>query len=566
MTYGTNGDPPPLPPYEPRSFEQCETRKPRPAKAINSPAKSEAHKPRLKIEHTSPDRTVAELRRILANSGKIYDRGGPAVLAYDHAQGGHVASLLTPDALVMITHENSRPFSVKAKEDGTFAEADARFPRALATMYLDGRGRWGLLPLNGVTTSPLLREDGDIVSVPGYDAATGMWLDNPPDLAEGIPDRPSRGEAERALLVIREQFKTFCFADAETVVGPGKINLVDVARPPGRDESAFLAALMGAVCRASLDFTPGVTMRAAPMSGAGAGKGLLARLICLIAFGSEPCAITAGKDAEELEKRIGAHLMQGAPALFLDNLNNIALKSDLLASAITDRPATVRVLGSSKMVSLNALAFVIITGNGLSVSEDLARRFICVEFDAKTEDPESREFKVNIRSEVKAKRIELLAAILTIWRWGRLESGIKRGKATGSFEQWALWVRDPLLALGCKDPIERQAETKECDARRQDIAELFETWWSCHAAKPVKATALHADVTAIIDPQGRGRQFIASKLGKLDGTRMAGFVLTRQKTDAKWSKASYALKRTDRAPAPTKDAPSDDGSIADFEL
>jgi len=411
-----------------------------------------------------------------------------------------------------------------------------------------------------------LREDGTIISAPGYDAATGMWLDNPPDLKGLIPDRPTRGDAERALLLIREQFKTFCFADAETVVGPGEINLVDVTTPPGRDESAFLTALLAAVCRASLDFAPAVAMRAAPMSGAGAGKGLLARLICLTAFGSEPCAITAGKDPDELDKRVGAQLMQGGPTLFLDNLNNVTLKSDLLASVITERPASVRVLGSSKTVPLNSLALIIVTGNGLSVAEDLGRRFISINFDAKTEDPESREFKVNIRSEVKDKRIELLAAILTIWRWGRLESGIKRGKATGSFEQWALWVRDPLLALGCKDPIERQAEAKTRDPHRQDIAELFEAWWEFHSDMPVKSAALHDDVTKIIDPQGRGRQFIASKLGKLDGTRTAGFVLTRQKSDAKWSKASYALKRTGESPAPTKDAPSDAGSIVDIEL
>jgi hypothetical protein len=562
MTDFINGD---LPPSEPRPFEQYEIRKARPAKAISSPAKEDAHKPRLKIEHTSPDRTVAELRRILANSGKIYDRGGPVAVAYDHAQGGHIASLLTPDALVMVTHETSRPFAVKEQKDGTFAEANARFPRALATMYLDGRGRWGLLPLNGITTSPLLREDGAIISAPGYDAATGMWLDNPPDLTGRIPDHPTRADAERALLLIREQFKTFCFADAETVAGPGEINLVDVTTPPGRDESAFLAALLAAVCRASLDFAPAVAMRAAPMSGAGAGKGLLARLICLTAFGSEPCAITAGKDPDELDKRIGAQLMQGGPSLFLDNLNNVTLKSDLLASVITEKPASVRVLGSSKTVPLNSLALIIITGNGLSVAEDLARRFMSINFDAKTEDPESREFNVNIRSEVKARRIELLAAILTIWRWGRLESGIKRGKATGSFEQWALWVRDPLLALGCKDPIERQAEAKARDPRRQQIAETYEAWWECHADMPVKAAALHDDVTKIIDPQGRGRQFIASQLGKLDGTRTAGFVLTRQKSDAKWSKASYALKRTGESPALEKDELAA-GSIVDFEL
>ena len=83
------------------------------------------------------------------------------------------------------------------------------------------------------------------------------------------------------------------------------------------------------------------------MSGAGAGKGLLARCICIIAFGRDPHAVTSGATAEELEKRIAAELIEGSPALFLDNLNNTGFKSDLLASAITECPARVRPLGKS---------------------------------------------------------------------------------------------------------------------------------------------------------------------------------------------------------------------------
>ena len=199
------------------------------------------------------------------------------------------------------------------------------------------------------------------------------------------------------------------------------------------------------------------------MSGAGAGKGLLARCICIIAFGRDPHAVTSGATPEELEKRIAAELIEGSPALFLDNLNNTAFKSDLLASAITERPARVRPLGKSQMVPLNASAFVILTGNGLTVSEDLARRFIMVEFDPRTEDPEARPFKTDIRAEVRERRTELLAALLTIWRWGRIVSDIEPGRALGSFEQWCRWVRDPLLALGCQDPVERVSEAKARD-------------------------------------------------------------------------------------------------------
>ena len=303
-------------------------------------------------------------------------------------------------------------------------------------------------------------------------------------------------------------------------------------------------ALLTAVCRPSLHLAPGVLLRAAPMSGAGAGKGLLARCMCNIAFGRDPHAVTAGATAEELEKRVAAELMGGSPALFLDNLNNTAFRSDLLASAITERPARVRLLGKSQMVLLNSSAFVIMTGNGLSVSEDLARRFVAVEFDPRTEDPEARPFKNDIRAEVSERRTELLAALLTIWRWGRLATEIKRGLPLGSFEEWCRWVRDPLLGLGCQDPVERVSEAKARDGRRQQIGDLFTLWWEKHRDLPVAVSQLDPMVEQLADPQGRGRQYLATRLANLAGTRVAGFVLTRQEAIGRWGKATYALKRT----------------------
>ncbi|MDI2077362.1 hypothetical protein ABIF68_008890 [Bradyrhizobium japonicum] len=502
-------------------------------------------KPRLLVENCNPDRTVAGLRDLLAGVSCLYDRGFPVRLAFDQLQQGTVAQMMTPDALVLTAHMICRPYALKTRRDGEVEEVDARLPRSLAVMYLDWRGEWKLPPLNGIASAPQLREDGTINSTEGYDTATGMWCENVPDLSDLVPAKPSLDEAAAALRLIRETFKTFCFADAETIgPAPGGVATVDTSKAPGRDESSFLAALLTAVCRPSLHLAPGVLLRAAPVSGAGAGKGLLARCISIVAFGREPHAVTGGASAEELEKRISAELMRGGPSLFLDNLNNTAFKSDLLASAITERPARVRLLGQSQMVALNASAFVILTGNGLTVSEDLARRFVTVEFDARTEDPELRPFAADIRLEVTQRRKELLAATLTIWRWGRTASGIKPGLPIGSFAQWCRWVRDPLLALGCQEPVARLSESKQRDGRRQVVADLFVIWWAKHQDRPVTVRELHDEVRQALDPQGRGRQYVASQAEKLAGIRMAGFVLSRQAPSGKWGAATYSLKQT----------------------
>ena len=48
----------------------------------------------------------------------------------------------------------------------------------------------------------------------------------------------------------------------------------------------------------------------------------------------------------------------------------------------------------------------------------------------------------------------------------------------------------------------------------------------------------------VIDPHNRGRQYVASYLEKLAGTRIGGFVLTRQPAPGRWGAATYALEAT----------------------
>jgi hypothetical protein len=286
-------------------------------------------------------------------------------------------------------------------------------------------------------------------------------------------------------------------------------------------------------------------VRAAEVSGAGTGKGLLVRCICAIAFGLRPRAFTKGGDRQELDKRLASDLIEAAPAVFLDNINGTMLRSDTLASVLTERPSRVRLLGQNRMVALNTTAFIAVTGNGLTVSEDLARRFIVCELDARCEDPEQRQFGCGFLGNIERRRAELLTAALTIWRWGRQNAAdLEPGRPLGSFEQWSEWCRDPLLALGCRDPVERIEAIKSDDPHRRGIVELLQTWHEHHADLPTKVADLAEPVRSMVDPQGRGRQFVAARLMRLTGTRAGGFVLTREEPAGKWGAATYSLART----------------------
>jgi hypothetical protein len=89
------------------------------------------------------------------------------------------------------------------------------------------------------------------------------------------------------------------------------------------------------------------------------------------------------------------------------------------------------------------------------------------------------------------------------------------------------------------------SEAKERDERRQAVADLFALWWERHGDKPIAVRDLDESVEQALDPQGRGRQFVASKVGMLAGARTGGFVFTRHVPAGKWSAATYTLTKVE---------------------
>src|SRR5262249_16446577 len=155
----------------------------------------------------------------------------------------------------------------------------------------------------------------------GYDAQSGLWCHAIPNIT--IPAEPTNNDAESALKKLRGLFRTFPFADAARLSDPDlSIEVVDLIKPAGLDESSFLAALSTAVCRQSLDLAPGFLGDAPNFSGAGTGKGLLVKAICVTASGVRPSAFTSCHDAEEFDKRLTSALTEAHPAVFLDNFNS----------------------------------------------------------------------------------------------------------------------------------------------------------------------------------------------------------------------------------------------------
>src|SRR5262249_47370360 len=146
-------------------------------------------------------------------------------------------------------------------------------------------GQWGLKPIRGISTSPLLGTGGTIRYAHGYDEETGLWCHRAPEVT--VQDRPTTQQARCALEVLREAFKTFPFGDAVLIRDEDLgVDVVDIKHKPELDESTHLVALMTSVCRSCLSLAPGFLYNAAALSGAGTGKGLLIRATSAVGNGT----------------------------------------------------------------------------------------------------------------------------------------------------------------------------------------------------------------------------------------------------------------------------------------
>ena len=508
--------------------------------------------PELIINEGDPTATAKELAALIARRDDFLFNGNAPIRVAVEADYLPRALEVTSEAVRVIAHEICCPVKLRSKKS-VVTRVAVPISSDIARLYLHGlEGQWGLKHFRGITTAPILKHDGSMRIASGYDAKTGLWCHNIPHL--DVLEQPSKTDAKAALRRLRHFFRTFPFSDAnhkhDHDLG---LAVTDLSTDPQLDESTFLAALLTAVVRQSLDLAPAFLCDAPNFSGAGTGKGLLVRAMCCIASGVSPSAFTSGHDVEEFDKRLTAALIEARPAVFLDNFNSKELRSDTLASALTESPATVRPMGHSQQVPLHTRTFIGITGNNIEIAEDMARRVLKAHLDARMEDPEQRKFKPGFLDDVLAARSTLLSDALTVWRWGR-QNTLPTGKSLGSYEVWSQWCRDPLLALGACDPIDRVAEIKAADPRRRAAIAFFDVWWAVHADTRVTASSVAAEVILFIDDKAKhnedgtlqwSRQRVARFLTGYVGTRLGGYTFTVSK-DEKLTRplAHYKLEKT----------------------
>lgn len=110
-------------------------------------------------------------------------------------------------------------------------------PMSIVRTLLARRGRLRFPSLTGVVNVPMMRADGSILDAPGYDAATGLLFDPLGITFPPIPNRPTRNDAEKALVRLNDVIKDFPFVEQ-------------------MHRSVALSAILTGCCRRSLQTAP----------------------------------------------------------------------------------------------------------------------------------------------------------------------------------------------------------------------------------------------------------------------------------------------------------------------
>lgn len=321
-------------------------------------------------------------------------------------------------------------------------------PDKLAKALFEASDRLKALPqIERISEVPVF--DGThLQAEPGLHGTT--WVNAPPGIA--LPSVLSREVALAALGRLDPLLAEFPFA------GP-------------TDKAVALALLMTATLRPSLMTAPGFLITK-PSYGAGAT--FLAKLAALLATGREPAVMPFSHPHEGM-RQLNAALIAGRFSLILDNLpEGMPLSDPLLAQVLSEVKLKVRELGTGRLHIVDCRRLVIGTGVGVTVGNDLARRFLTLGIDPMMEAPESRTFKrPDLLAEVQADRAALLSAVYTITAAYLSQEERAPVEPLAGYAQWLRWVAEPLVWLGHPDVVETSRVSGVTDEKNSQIARLM---------------------------------------------------------------------------------------------
>jgi len=361
---------------------------------------------------------AAMMAFVAANEPPSFFVMGGRIVRTHHHETGRVEYQFADDKII-----RSRLARVAVWQRATKTGVTHAAPPLSTAQDILALGSWGLPPLKGIVTTPVLRENGTVLDSPGYDDETALIYNPASDFKpQPVVETPKKNDASRALnFIYDELFIDFPFKDSSSKANAAALLLTPIVRQ----------LIKGDVPLAIID---------SPQPGT--GKSLLGQSISIATTGSvgglvsPPMSINAD---DEWRKRITSLLMSECKFIIIDNVTD-ALERSSIAAAITAETWTDRILGKSATISIPQTATWAATGNNVEVGGDLPRRSYWIRLDAKTACPHERTgFKhSNLRDWVKKRQGKIIAKLLTMaMAW--YQAGKPRQKSPpiiGGFQSW----------------------------------------------------------------------------------------------------------------------------------
>jgi hypothetical protein len=329
----------------------------------------------------------------------------------------------------------------------------------------------GALPmLHGVKNAPILRSDGTVHQVAGYDARTGCYFDPAGMAPITVPERPTTEDVTLAKKRLLEPFAKFCFSTPA-------------------DLANYMALLVTLVTRQIIPGNTPLFVINSPVQGSGKSK--LAYCANIIATGGREAPMTAperGGD-DEVRKRLTAHLMTRPLTAMLDNVVG-KVNWPSLASILTTGKWADRLLQKSEIVTMDIHTVFFCTGVNVEIAGDMARRCVYIHLDPGVDKPWERSFDFDPETRVRECRAELLEAVFTLVRhWFVQGKPMWREIAFGSFEQWAGVVGGILAEASIEGFLGNRSAADDAANRELDeLAAFFDGWTTVFGDTPQRST------------------------------------------------------------------------------
>lgn len=334
--------------------------------------------------------------------------------------------------------------------------------------------------LTQVVSIPIVTSQGRLITEPGYDAESGIYYAAEPGCLPQINSGATKEDALEALKWINDEI------------------LVDF---PFADDASKAAAISVAILPFVRHLINGQTpLYLLEKPTAGTGATTLGLALCYPFTGKEIPVTTWTSHEDERRKQITAHLASGGGPIFYDNMSGY-INSDVLASALTIKNWSDRILATSKQVEFPINSIWLATGNNPEFHAQILRRIASIRLVTLLEDPSQRSGwrHADLLDWVSKHRKEYVEKILTIvMAWLNLGMPLFQGKPLASYVSWSTVMGGILEFLEVPGFLANVDMKKAAmDNETQVIREFIEGWWEDCEGSPKAPTDILVDFSAM---------------------------------------------------------------------